>query len=141
VPGEVMRILMIEHDREFAEDLLAVWSPPSRVRLATTSQEALSALVEERPDLILLGTHLPHDLTEVDEEEGFRLLTCIRLELGRRTPVLVITRERTEETLRRAAALGADEVLLRPVDVATLERLVARLVPEARGRPLAPPGS
>ena len=132
---------MIEHDREFAEDLLAVWSPPGRVRLATTSREALAAVVEDRPDLVLLGTHLPHDLAEVDEEEGFRLLTCIRSELGRRTPVLLMARERTEATIRRATAMGADDVLLRPVEVATLERLVARLVPGVRGSPLAPPGS
>lgn len=130
---------MIEHDREFAEDLLTLWSPPCRVRLATTSREALTAVAEERPDLVLLGTHLPHDLAESDEEEGFRLLTSIRLELGRRLPVVVMARERTEETLRRASALGADGVLGRPVDVATLERLVTRLVPEGRSS-LAGPG-
>lgn len=46
---------MTGHDREFAQDLLAVRSPSGRVRLARTSREAQTTVVVMRRVLRPIG--------------------------------------------------------------------------------------
>lgn len=113
-------ILVIEDDREFAEDLLALWHPAGAVHVVGSVQEALESLHSRVPRLVLLDLCLPDS-----EEEGLRLLARIRSDWGRQIPVVVITRSDSEEIRERALRLGASAFLGKPIDVFELDRVVS----------------
>jgi len=81
------------------------------------------ALSEDGYDLILLDLNLP-------DGNGFELLRSIREDLGRRTPIVVLSGMRQEETVVRGLKLGADDYVAKPFSppelLARVERWVRR---------------
>ena len=88
-----------------------------RVHEAATGQEGLAAVLEHRPDLVLLDIALP-DL------DGFAVLEAIR-QTHPDLPVLMMTADATNETARQAARLGACGQLDKPFDPALLQVTVS----------------
>lgn len=139
-------ILFIDDDGEFAQNLLRLWVRTG-VQHCISSQEAVKCMDAARPDLILLDLALPRFMAETDEEEGFRVLSHVRNERYWNVPVVILTRDVTAATRRRALAEGANAILCKPVDVEELERTVSSLSPEPPGpgashpAQLRPPGA
>ena len=77
---------------------------------ASNGLEALEKIKKEQPDLVLLDLMMPG-------MNGFE--TCRRIredEKSRRIPVLIITALRSESDSDAAAACGANEFIVKPID-------------------------
>jgi DNA-binding response OmpR family regulator len=85
------------------------------VRTFLEPQCAQDAFVEAPPDLVLLDLMMP-GIDGYELLESFRRLTPPSTYL----PILVLTADSTVKARLRALALGANDVLLKPYDVAEL---------------------
>ncbi len=86
------------------------------VHPAASGREALAAVAEVDPDLIVLDVMLP-DL------DGFAVCQRLRTE-GNRTPVLFLTARDATEDKVRGLTMGGDDYLVKPF---SLDELVARI--------------
>ena len=111
------RVLVAEDDKSVRDSLVrALTFEGYDVTTAADGAEALMAVLETQPDVILLDVLMPH----VDG-----LTACRKLrERGDRTPVLMLTAR--HEVSDRVAGLdaGADDYLVKPF---ALDELLARL--------------
>jgi two-component system response regulator MprA len=111
------RVLLAEDDKSVRDSLVrALTFEGYQVAAAEDGAEALMAVVESEPDVIVLDVLMPH----VDG-----LTACRKLrERGDRTPVLMLTAR--HEVSDRVAGLdaGADDYLVKPF---ALDELLARL--------------
>jgi DNA-binding response OmpR family regulator len=102
-----MRLLIAEDDRALAMFLTrGMEADGHRVRCATDGAEAVSAFVEEMPDLTILDLNLP----VMDGEQALREMRAVDPQL----PVLVLTGRQEVETRIRCLDLGADDLMVKP---------------------------
>ncbi len=87
------------------------------VGVARTGTDALAAVTELKPDLVLLDVYLP-DMT------GLQVLHRLRSE-GNRVGVIMITAARELDTVRGALAGGAADYLIKPFE---FDQLQAKLL-------------
>ncbi len=88
------------------------------VETASNGQEALEKIKNEIPDLVLLDLVMPGI-------NGFE--TCRRIRTDEKTkklPVIIVTALRSESDSASAAACGANEMIVKPIDA---EQLAKRL--------------
>jgi putative two-component system response regulator len=79
----------------------------TRVTTTTEPTQAPLLFMENRPALVLLDLHMP-------EMDGFELMERLGPVDG--VPFLVLTADATDETKRRALAMGARDFLTKPLD-------------------------
>jgi two-component system OmpR family response regulator len=115
VSGE--RLLLVDDEDNLRSMLEAALRHSGfEVHPAANGRDALDAVAEVQPDLIVLDVMLP-DL------DGFAVCQRLRSE-GNRTPVLFLTaRDGTEDKVR-GLTLGGDDYLIKPF---SLDELVARI--------------
>jgi CheY-like chemotaxis protein len=93
------------------------------VSTAADGQEVVEALAKidagEEPDLILLDAMMPR-------MSGLDVLRTLRDE-GSKTPILIVSAHREEETLNQAEELGANACIGKPIDFEDLLGRIARL--------------
>jgi CheY-like chemotaxis protein len=98
-----------------------------RVLEACDGREAFEAVVESRPDLVLMDLTMPR-------VDGFDAIRSIR---GReeflRLPVIAVTAFDRAHARDGAAAAGCDYYLSKPIDFKRLEVLVEKLTKAGRG--------
>jgi CheY-like chemotaxis protein len=89
------------------------------VRFAATGREALALIDKAAPDLVLLDIYMPH-------VNGVEVLKHLRASWPEELPfgVIILTGSRDEPLLQQTFALGAFEVLLKPVSLEQLELAV-----------------
>jgi two-component system chemotaxis response regulator CheY len=89
---------------------------------AASGFEALKTLPHHRFDAILTDINMP-------DINGLELVSFLKNHPVYRTiPIMVISTESTEEDRRRAAALGAEEYLVKPFDAGDLMDKLRRLL-------------
>jgi CheY-like chemotaxis protein len=96
----------------------------AEVRTAASAREALDAVAEAPPDVLLSDIGLPG-------EDGFALLRAVRrlpAERGGRTPAVALTGYARSEDRDHALAAGFDAHLAKPVELGDLVTLLASLV-------------
>ncbi|MDD4858311.1 MAG: response regulator [Candidatus Krumholzibacteria bacterium] len=125
-------LLIVEDDRDFIEDLFTMWSSPLPVARASSGEEAVEYLRTNVPALVLLDLNLPHCLARDDADEGLEILSYIKNQVGSDVPVIVVTRESSQEMRSAAASLGARDFLPKPLDVSGLENAVWSVLRERR---------
>jgi len=114
MPGE--HLLIVDDEENLRSMLTAALSYHGfRVSVAATGRDALAAVAEQSPDLVVLDVMLP-DL------DGFEVCRRMRAD-GDRTPVLFLTARDSIEEKVRGLTLGGDDYLQKPF---SLEELVAR---------------
>jgi CheY-like chemotaxis protein len=123
VAGLQILIVEDEHDaREFLALLLA--SHGAVVRTAVSGAEALAAMTEERPDLLLADLRMPG-------EDGRSLIKRWRTyeaeHPGRRVPAIAVTAYASPTDRDLAIAAGFDSHVAKPVDVAVLAAAIGRV--------------
>jgi DNA-binding NtrC family response regulator len=101
------------------------------VATAASPAEALSALRQAPPDLVLLDLNYQRDTTS--GAEGLRLLTEIRSQHSR-LPVVILTGWATVSLAVEAMQLGAQDFLEKPWENARVRSIVAHHLASARAR-------
>jgi two-component system, OmpR family, response regulator MprA len=114
---ETARVLVVEDDRNVREAVeRALRFEGYDVVTARDGAEALSAVMNEHPDVIVLDVMMPH----VDGLEATRRIRA----RGDRTPILMLTARETVSDRVAGLDAGADDYLVKPF---ALEELLARL--------------
>lgn len=97
------------------------------VSTVADGQEVIETLAaadpDQQPDLILLDAMMPR-------MSGLDALRTLRDE-GSKTPILIVSAHREEETLSQAEGLGADGCIAKPIDFEDLLGRIASLTDSA----------
>jgi len=110
-----LRVLVVDDERSIRRFLKASLGSQFTVFEATTGEEALAAVVTERPDVVLLDLGLP-DLDGLEVTRRLREWTQV--------PIIVVSVREQEKDKIAALDAGADDYLTKPFSVG---ELMARL--------------
>jgi CheY-like chemotaxis protein len=121
------RILVVDDNRDSADSLaLLLTLQGSEVRTAYDGLEAIEAAAAFQPDVVLSDIGMPR-------LNGYDAARKIREQCrGRKVVLVAMTGWGQEEDKRRSTAAGYDVHLVKPVELAALERLLGAL--EVPGR-------
>lgn len=119
-------VLIVDSDPDFRRaSARALCASGLRVRKAATGREALAAIHDEQPGVVVLEVGLA-------DISGYEICRRLREEHGDELPILFVSSDRTESYDRVAGLLiGADDYLAKPVDA---DELVARVRRHIRRR-------
>ncbi|WP_437878827.1 ATP-binding protein [Sorangium sp. So ce513] len=101
-------------------------------RVVCSAEEALRALVEFRPDILVSDLGMPH-------EDGFALMHKVRAlppDEGSAIPAIAITAYARREDRQRALAAGFQVYLTKPIDAAALSEAVSSLAAKLPSSPV-----
>jgi len=91
------------------------------VYTAASGQEAMELFNKFKPQACIIDVHLPFS-----EFDGIEVLKRIK-EIDKKTICTMVTRIDDVEVMNKAADLGAEEYLIKPVRLEMLQKLVERL--------------
>ena len=121
------KLLIVDDEPNVRYSLSKAFSSPDwEVTAVGTAREAIAAVKETQPDVMLLDLRLP-DMT------GLEAFAVIR-EDAPSLPVILITAHATTETAIEAMKQGVFEYLLKPVDLAQLREVVGKALELSRMR-------
>jgi signal transduction histidine kinase/CheY-like chemotaxis protein len=128
------RILVADDNTDSVESLaLLLTLRGSEVRTAHDGWEAVETAAAFRPDIVLLDIGMPR-------LNGYEAARKIREQArGKRVVLIALTGWGQDEDRRRSTDAGFDFHLVKPVDFAALEQLLASL--ESRSSPTGPDGA
>lgn len=120
-----LRILIAEDNRDSAESLKTLLEALGyEVHIAYDGEAAVRAAAALRPDVILMDIGLPG-------LNGFEAARRIRAERadspGMRVLIVALTGWGQEADRRRSAAAGIDHHLIKPLDLAALQKILDSL--------------
>lgn len=102
------RVLVVEDDPTVARVVeVALGLNEHEVTVATTPREALDRLREGGQDLVVLDVNLPG-------ASGLEILRHLREELGRDTPVIMLSALQQKDVVVRALEMGANDYVTKP---------------------------
>jgi len=126
-----LRVLVVDDERAIRRFLrTSLTAHGYTVYEASSGQEALSAVVGDRPDLIILDLGLP-DLNGIEVVRQLREWA--------RTPIIVLSVREEEATKVAALDVGADDYLTKPFGIAELMariRVALRHADQPAGEPV-----
>jgi two-component system response regulator VicR len=96
------------------ENLGEVWT-------AVDGREAITLLKTHDFDLIMTDIHMPF-------HSGLEITSYVRVELNKKTPILILSAEGLEDTVLQAFELGADDFVAKPFSLAEVALRVKRLI-------------
>ncbi len=99
-------------------------SPQMQVVSASSGRAGIEVARTQKPDVVLLDIRLP-------DMSGLDVFTELR-KLDARVPVILMTAYAKTETAIEAISRGAFDYLLKPLDLETLKRLVAKAADTSR---------
>lgn len=134
MPQNVIRVLIVEDDRDFAESLvIALGTRPCEVETAYTGEDAIRLFRERRFDIAFMDIKLPG-------KNGVESLAEI-LAFTPQARVVMMTGFSEPALLEQARRTGAVDVLRKPFRMRDLLGYIDRLQSEGQlppPRPLAP---
>ncbi len=111
-------LLVVDDERGIRESLKWVFKDEYEVLLAKDGREALQAVEDKSPALILLDILLP-------DISGLEILKRVKEE-DRSLPVIMITATKTVKNAVEAMKLGADDYIIKPFDLEELRIIVRK---------------
>lgn len=127
-PGALLtrgRILVVDDERSNRVALRRTLETLgfNEVTVVASGEEALTAVAEVSPDLLVLDLHMPG-------MDGFAVMEAIRphVEADGYLPILVVTGDKQWELRQRALRMGAKDFLNKPFDVSELGARVLNLL-------------
>ena len=128
-PAGAIRLLVVEDEPDIGSLLdYVLGNEGFEVRLAQTGREAIDAIDEKRPDLVILDLMLP-DMT------GLEILGRLRRRYNRKQSyVIILSARKDEEDRVKGFELGADDYMIKPFSPRELVLRVRRALnrPEAK---------
>ena len=117
------KILIAEDEESLLKlESILLTSKGYDVRGVSNGQQALDAIAEERPDLVLLDIMLP-------EIDGFEV--CQRIKDDPETkdiPVIMLTAKKSREDMARGEKVGADWYITKPFKSAMVIETIQRFL-------------
>jgi CheY-like chemotaxis protein len=120
-----LEILIVDDDED-GRDLLALLldSRGATTRTASSAAEALEAIRQRRPDVLLADLRMP-------DEDGFSLIRKIRAveheQQIRRLPAIAVTAYASPSHREQALVAGYDSHVAKPVDAGELARAISQV--------------
>jgi DNA-binding response OmpR family regulator len=124
------RILIVEDDRDIAELVQRYLQKAGfATELLTTGHEALTAIAERPPDLVILDLMLPH-------VDGLEICRAVRAsEKTAATPVIMLTARAEESERIVGLEIGADDYIAKPFSPNELVARVRALLRRTQRQP------
>ncbi len=121
MPVRRLRVLVVDDNRDSADSLrMLLGALGNEAKTAYDGQRALEVAVELRPELVILDIGLP-------SMSGYDVVKRMRAMPEASSAVIVaLTGYGSESDRHRSAEAGFDDHLVKPVDFARLEELLAR---------------
>ena len=115
VVGTVARILIVDDERVNRELLQVLLRPEGYVlSTASSGEEALAAIAEQHPDLVLLDVMMPG-------MDGYQVATTLKGDVATSSiPVIMVTALDDRNARMLALSAGAEEFLTKPLERAEL---------------------
>ncbi|MCB9998379.1 MAG: response regulator [Methylobacteriaceae bacterium] len=124
-PAREIAILVAEDNKTNQKVIGKMLSLAGRqAKIVDDGHAALDLLALERFDVVLMDINMPR----VDGIEATRRLRMFERSLGRRTPVIALTADVTDETRARCMAAGIDDCITKPIDLPKLLAAIDRLL-------------
>lgn len=121
---EPIDVLLVDDDPQLRRLLTAALEPPVfRVTPTASGAEALAAVAEREPDVVVLDVLMPG-------LDGFE--TCRRLRQLSAVPVLMLTALNADADAARGLEAGADDYVRKPFSIVELQARLHALVRRAR---------
>jgi signal transduction histidine kinase/CheY-like chemotaxis protein len=119
--GQPRRILVVEDQPALSRVTVALLRKLGHeVRAAADGPEALVAVKEYHPEVVLLDIGLPG-------MDGYEVARCLRTEMGKAAPLLVaMTGYGQHEVNRHACRVEFDHHLVKPADMGALKQLLTQ---------------
>jgi DNA-binding response OmpR family regulator len=122
-----MRVLIVEDNADIAANLAGYLGPLGHaLDFAQNGYGGLALIAQNEYDVIVLDLGLPG-------LDGLALCRKVRTELGKATPVLMLTARDTVEDKLSGFASGADDYLVKPFSLPELEARLKALARRAGG--------
>jgi signal transduction histidine kinase/CheY-like chemotaxis protein/ligand-binding sensor domain-containing protein len=125
-PAGARRVLLVE-DNAVNQRLAVIILEKlgCRVELAANGRQAIEIWSRQPFDLIFMDCQMP-------EMDGFQAAREIRMRAlyGSRIPIIALTAAAMPSDLEACAAAGMDDVVIKPIDAATLRNTLEKWVPE-----------
>lgn len=136
-PARDIAILVAEDNKTNQKVIGKMLSLVGRhAKIVDDGHAALDLLALERFDVVLMDINMPR----VDGIEATRRLRTFERSLGRRTPVIALTADVTDETRARCMAAGIDDCITKPIDLPKLLAAIDRLLNVDMAAALLAPG-
>jgi PAS domain S-box-containing protein len=123
-PGRAARVLYVEDNPAnllLVEQIVAR-HPGIELLQAPSGSLGLELARSHRPDLLLLDIHLP-------DIDGYKVLALLRADAATRgIPAVAVTAQAMPEDIRRAMAAGFDQHLAKPLDLASFDAMLERML-------------
>ncbi|WP_243737694.1 ATP-binding protein [Blastococcus xanthinilyticus] len=127
-------VLVVDDNPDMRAYLTRLLAPRWRVRTTANGEEALAAVAEQPPDLVLTDVMMPR-------VDGFELLRALRADPAtRHIPVIMLTARAGQEASVEGLEAGADDYLAKPFRAAELQARVRVALERAAARPAPPAG-
>ncbi|MGY1884823.1 ATP-binding protein [Blastococcus sp. SYSU DS0753] len=133
-PGaaDATAVLVVDDNADMRGYLDRLLRPHWAVRTAADGQEALAAVAEQRPALVLTDVMMPR-------VDGFELLRALRGDPATRDiPVIMLTARAGQDASVEGLEAGADDYLAKPFRAAELLARVRVVLERAAGRAVTP---
>ncbi len=130
-------VLVVDDNPDMRAYLTRLLSPVWDVRTTADGEEALRAVAERRPDVVLTDVMMPR-------MDGFQLLRALRGDPATRAvPVIMLTARAGQEASIEGLEAGADDYLAKPFQAAELLARVRAVTERARAAatPVIPPAA
>ena len=111
--SQTMRMLILFH--------LYKMMPGVKLVEAVHGLDALEKLRQQEVDLILTDMNMP-------EMDGAGLVSAVRQELKRDTPIIIITTKGEQPDRERGLALGANGYITKPIDIRQFRETIAKFM-------------
>jgi len=119
-----LRVLLVDDEIETREIISTVVERTgAEVKTCTSAREALTELIDWRPDVILSDIGMP-------DEDGYSFITRVRSlshDEGGNTPAAALTAYAREEDRKQALAAGYQMHIAKPIGAGQLVNMIAKL--------------
>jgi len=121
------KILIIDDEPQFCEDLAFLLDGPYEITLATDSRNGMKLVYEKQPDLIILDLVMPAHFAKDQEDEGIEVLKKLKQGTASKVPVLILTKMDSERRKAECLNLGAEGYLKKPPSIEELLKEIEKV--------------